>query len=108
MTERVAARARGLLDVLGLSSQADMSPYHLSGGEQRRLMVAAALAHGPLGVLLDEPTIGQDRATWSAVVGIVSAARDAGGALALSTHDTAAVRVAADSLVRLDDGRVVV
>jgi energy-coupling factor transport system ATP-binding protein len=107
MTERATSRALGLLDALGLGRYADASPYHLSGGEQRRLMVAAALVHGPLGVLLDEPTVGQDRHTWSAVVGVMSAARASGAAVALSTHDMAAVDAAADTTVRLDGGRVV-
>jgi energy-coupling factor transport system ATP-binding protein len=100
-------RALGLLEALGLSALAAASPYHLSGGEQRRLMVVAALVHGPGGVLLDEPTVGQDRRTWSAVLGAVRAARDSGAAVALSTHDEVAVATVADAELRLDRGRVV-
>ncbi|MGH3503894.1 MAG: ABC transporter ATP-binding protein [Nocardioidaceae bacterium] len=98
---RLGARAEGLLDMLGLQHLAEVSPYHLSGGEQRRLMVAAALAHGPAGLLLDEPTVGQDRRTWAAVLGAVQAARTAGSAVALATHDPAAVRTLADDTLRL-------
>jgi energy-coupling factor transporter ATP-binding protein EcfA2 len=101
-------RALGLLEALALSTLAAVSPYHLSGGEQRRLMVAAALAHGPGGVLLDEPTVGQDRRTWSAVLGVISAARDAGAGVVLSTHDELAVAAVADEELRLDRGRVLV
>lgn len=99
-------RARGLLEVLALSALAAASPYHLSGGEQRRLMVAAALAHGPGGLLLDEPTVGQDRRTWSTVLGAVRAAADAGAGVALSTHDQLAVAAVADTELRLERGRV--
>jgi len=99
-------RALGLLEVFGLSHLTAASPYHLSGGEQRRLMVAAALAHGPYGVLLDEPTVGQDRRTWAAVLGAVSAARTAGCGVAVSTHDSATVAAVADETVRLERGRV--
>lgn len=99
-------RALGLLEVFGLSHLTAASPYHLSGGEQRRLMVAAALAHGPYGVLLDEPTVGQDRRTWAAVIGAVSAARTAGCGVAVSTHDSAAVAAVANETVRLAGGRV--
>ena len=99
--------ARGLLDVLGLTPLSTASPYHLSGGEQRRLMIAAALAHGPFSALLDEPTVGQDRETWAAVVGVAKAARDAGAGIVLSTHDAAAVAAAADQVVTLEAGRVV-
>ena len=64
--------------------------HHLSGGEQRRLVVAAALVHGPAGLLLDEPTVGQDRNTWAAVTGLCLAARDAGAAVGVATHDAVA------------------
>ncbi len=104
-TARLRARAEGLLDLFGLSQLTTSSPYHLSGGEQRRLMVAAALAHGPFAVLLDEPTVGQDRATWAAVVGAVTAARRAGAGAAVSTHDRRAVSAVADDEIALDSGR---
>jgi len=101
-----ANRARGLLDLLGLDRLAQTSPYHLSGGEQRRLMLAAALVHGPYAVLLDEPTVGQDRNTWAAVLGACAAARDAGSACALATHDLAAAGALADDRLVLSAGRV--
>ncbi len=99
-------RAESLLEAFGLSARADASPYHLSGGEQRRLMVAAALAHGPRGVLLDEPTVGQDRLTWSAVLGAVAAARDAGSGVAIASHDSAAAAALADESLHLVGGSV--
>ena len=109
---KVAAeeRARGLLDVLGLSSLAGASAYHLSGGEQRRLVVAAALVHGPAGLLLDEPTVGQDRLTWAAVMGACQSAVLAGAAIAVATHDRrATASLAADGrgeVLALDNGHV--
>lgn len=100
-----ARRAAGLLELFGLTALAQASPYHLSGGEQRRLMVAAALASGPSGVLLDEPTVGQDRRTWAAVLGTVAAARGAGSAVALATHDSSAVDAVADTTLNLTHGQ---
>lgn len=101
---RAGERAAGLLDLLGLTAVAEASPYHLSGGEQRRLMVAAALVNGPYAVLLDEPTVGQDRSTWSAVLGAVGAARTAGTGVALATHDRLAIDALADDTLTLDRG----
>ncbi|WP_304650402.1 ATP-binding cassette domain-containing protein [Nostocoides sp. HKS02] len=85
------ARATLLLDALGLSHLRSADPRHLSGGEQRRLAMAAAVVHQPSVLLADEATVGQDRLTWAAVMGVVEALRDAGSAVVLTTHDDAVV-----------------
>lgn len=92
-------RGRELLAVLGLAHLERADPRELSGGEQRRLALAAAVLHGPDLLLADEPTVGQDRHTWAAVMGIVDAHRRSGRASVVATHDPAAI-TAADA--RLD------
>ncbi|HSE70148.1 MAG TPA: ATP-binding cassette domain-containing protein [Nocardioidaceae bacterium] len=100
-------RALRLLELLGLAHLAPASVHHLSGGEQRRLVVAAALVHGPSGLLLDEPTVGQDRHTWAAVAGLCAAAGEAGAAVAVATHDAHLTSVLSrrGQVLTLDAGR---
>jgi energy-coupling factor transport system ATP-binding protein len=95
------ARADLLLDRLGLAHLATADPRQLSGGEQRRLAVAAAVVHQPSLVLADEPTVGQDRLTWAAVVGILDAVRGGGSAVVVATHDDAVV-ARADAVMSLE------
>lgn len=85
------ARADGLLAALGLADLAGADPRQLSGGEQRRLAMASAVAHGPAMLLADEPTVGQDRLTWAAVTGVLEAARREGAAVVVTTHDAGVV-----------------
>jgi energy-coupling factor transport system ATP-binding protein len=81
--ERVGA----LLERLRLPHLAASSPFLLSGGEQRRLSVATALATEPRVLLLDEPTFGQDARTWAELAALLAAHRDVGGAVVMATHD---------------------
>ncbi|MDT0212866.1 ATP-binding cassette domain-containing protein [Rothia sp. ARF10] len=88
--ERVALASRLLAD-LGLGHLEAADPRELSGGEQRRLAIASAVLHRPALLLADEPTVGQDRHTWAAVVGLLAGYRETGGAVVVSTHDAALV-----------------
>ena len=82
-----AARVETVLDRLRLRHVAGVSPYSLSGGEQRRLSVATALAPQPPVLLLDEPTFGQDSRTWAELAALLAEHRDRGGAIVMATHD---------------------
>jgi energy-coupling factor transporter ATP-binding protein EcfA2/energy-coupling factor transporter transmembrane protein EcfT len=85
------SNTRKLLNELGIWHLEGRNPYEISGGEQRRLALATALAHAPASVYLDEPSIGQDRQAWSL---IVLAARTAGTKLTIATHDTRLIAIA--------------
>jgi energy-coupling factor transporter ATP-binding protein EcfA2 len=95
------ATADALLERLGLTAFADANPYTLSGGQQRRLSVATALATSPRVLVLDEPTFGQDAATWRELVTLLAEQRAAGCAVAVVTHDADLVDVVADDRIEL-------
>jgi len=97
-----ASRVDDLLERLRLTDLAGADPFTLSGGEQRRLSVATALAAAPSAVVLDEPTYGQDRATWTELVGLLDQVRAEGTALCCISHDEALVEALADDVLRLE------
>jgi energy-coupling factor transport system ATP-binding protein len=94
-------RAGELLERLHLGPLAEANPFTLSGGEQRRLSVATALAAAPAAIVLDEPTFGQDRRTWSEMLSLLGGLRDAGRAICVVTHDRDFATALADRTLRL-------
>jgi len=96
-----ARRAEELMERLGLAPLAEANPFTLSGGQQRRLSVATALATSPRVLVLDEPTFGQDRETWAELVALLAAQQDGERALCLVTHDAAVVTALADDVLVL-------
>ena len=101
------ARARALLDEVGLAERAHHYPSQLSGGEQQRVAIARALANDPPILLADEPTGNLDSTTGRQIIDLLLAInRDRGTTLVLVTHDPDLARVA-DMSVALRDGRVV-
>jgi ABC-type lipoprotein export system ATPase subunit len=99
-------RARELLERVGLDGRAVARPEELSGGEQQRVAVCAALAHRPRLLLADEPTGELDRANADAIFALIrELAGDFGTTVLVVTHDPTAARFA-DRAVRIRDGRV--
>jgi energy-coupling factor transport system ATP-binding protein len=90
------ARVDELLERLRLSHLARANPFTLSGGEQRRLSVATALATRPGLLVLDEPTFGQDSRTWAELVALLAELLEAGTGVLAVTHDRALVSALAD------------
>lgn len=98
------ARARELLEAVGLGEKIDSPVNRLSGGEQQRVAIARALARRPRVILADEPTGALDVDTGAAVMDLLEAqCRDNGAALIVITHDLA-VASRATSQYRLEGG----
>jgi putative ABC transport system ATP-binding protein len=100
------ARARALLDDVGLGDRAHHYPVQLSGGEQQRTALARAVALDPRLLLADEPTGNLDSATGTRIIELLlELKRRRGATLVLVTHDDA-LASHADRVVVLRDGRV--
>jgi putative ABC transport system ATP-binding protein len=100
------ARARALLDRLGLAQRGRDTPGQLSGGEQQRVALARALAARPKLLLADEPTGNLDPATAEqALTLITEECAEAGAALLLVTHSETAAR-SAQRCLKLSDGHL--
>ncbi len=100
------ARADELLERAGLEGKRDARPPELSGGEQQRVAVCAALAHRPRLLLADEPTGELDAASAGLVYELIGElGREHGCATVVVSHDPASTTLA-DRVVRVRDGRV--
>jgi putative ABC transport system ATP-binding protein len=102
----IRARARAMLEAVGLGDRTHHHPSRLSGGQRQRVAVARALVTKPRIVLADEPTAALDKQSGREVIEIMrSLARDAGTTIMLVTHDNRILDVA-DRIVHLEDGRL--
>jgi len=101
------ARARALLERVGLGGRGDSFPDRLSGGEQQRVAIARALVHEPALVLADEPTGNLDAETAAGVLELLDTlAREAGRTVLMVTHSREVVGVA-DRIFTIQRGALV-
>jgi putative ABC transport system ATP-binding protein len=101
------ARARELLDSVGLSDRLDHYPVQLSGGEQQRVALARAFMAKPPILMADEPTGNLDSANGAHVLDLLIALnRREGTTLVLVTHDVS-LTGHADRIISLRDGKII-
>lgn len=99
-------RASELLEVVGLTDRAKHKPDEMSGGEQQRVAIAAALANDAPVLLADEPTGELDTLNAKVVVDFLSRInREFGKTVVMVTHDPSVAR-AADRILKIEDGRI--
>jgi|1186.fasta_scaffold11547_2 ABC-type lipoprotein export system ATPase subunit len=104
---RAHAAAAALLERVGLGDRLDAHPDRLSGGEQQRVALCAALAHAPRLLLADEPAGELDAESAETVYSLIAElAREQRATAVVVSHDAAAARIA-NRLVYVRDGRVV-
>ncbi|MFH6785840.1 MULTISPECIES: methionine ABC transporter ATP-binding protein [Methylobacterium] len=103
----IRTRVAELLDLVGLSAQADRYPAELSGGQKQRVGIARALATNPKVLLSDEATSALDPETTRSILDLLGRInRELGLTILLITHEMAVIRAIAHEVAVLDGGRI--
>ncbi|MER6233528.1 MULTISPECIES: amino acid ABC transporter ATP-binding protein [Streptomyces] len=101
------ASAERLLARVGLADKAGAYPKQLSGGQQQRVAIARALALEPKLLLFDEPTSALDPELVGEVLDVIKDLAHAGTTMIVVTHEIGFAREVADTVVFMDEGRIV-
>ncbi|MGW7240534.1 ectoine/hydroxyectoine ABC transporter ATP-binding protein EhuA [Streptomyces sp. NPDC054804] len=106
--EEAEARARELLDLVGLADKCDARPTQLSGGQQQRVAIARALAMRPKVLLLDEVTSALDPELVAGVLDLLrDIARTTDITMLCVTHEMNFARDISDQVLMFDAGRII-
>ncbi|MEU6240634.1 MULTISPECIES: ectoine/hydroxyectoine ABC transporter ATP-binding protein EhuA [unclassified Streptomyces] len=106
--DEAEARARELLELVGLSDKCDARPTRLSGGQQQRVAIARALAMRPRVLLLDEVTSALDPELVAGVLDLLrDIARGTDITMLCVTHEMGFARDISDQVLMFDEGRIV-
>jgi putative ABC transport system ATP-binding protein len=101
------ARAREVLEAVGLGIRVSARPAQLSGGQQQRVAIARALVHDPKLIVCDEPTSNLDHKTGRSILeALRGVAKSYDRALIVVTHDTRIFEFA-DRIAQMDDGKII-
>ncbi|TMI33177.1 ABC transporter ATP-binding protein [Candidatus Bathyarchaeota archaeon] len=103
----IETQVKRTLESLDLSEYADTSPFLLSGGERKRVALAAVLAWEPDYLILDEPTIGQDYQQKERLRNFILQLYSQGKAVVMITHDVEFVAECNPQVVLMSKGKVV-
>ena len=104
---KAEARARELLERVGVANQANKFPAQLSGGQQQRVAIARALAMDPKVMLFDEPTSALDPEMINEVLDVMTSLARSGMTMIVITHEMGFARRAAQRVVFMDAGQIV-
>lgn len=102
--DEALGRADDVLAAVGMEGQGNRVPYHLSGGEMRRVSIAAAMALSPEILVMDEPSSGLDPRSRREIAALI---RSLSGTKLVTSHDLDFMRACTDRTILLYRGRVV-
>ena len=101
--DKAKEQAEEMLDCMGIKSLRDRLPHHLSGGEKKKVAIAAVLAVNPEVLVLDEPTNGLDPKTQRWMRGMLRQLNDCGKTIIIATHQLDLVPDLAERVVVIGD-----
>jgi ABC-type polar amino acid transport system ATPase subunit len=101
------ARARLLLDKVGMGAHADKYPSQLSGGQQQRVAIARTMAMEPRVMLFDEPTSALDPEMVGEVLDVMQNLARSGVTMVVVTHEMGFARKVADRVIFMESGRII-
>ena len=105
--EEAEDKAMALLERVRIPEQADKKPSQLSGGQQQRVAIARSLCMEPKIMLFDEPTSALDPEMISEVLDVMLELAEDGMTMVVVTHEMGFARKAADTMVFMDEGKIV-
>lgn len=105
--KEVKRRTDDVIELLGIEHLRERAPYHLSGGEKRKVAIACILSMNPEALVLDEPLAGLDRKTQEWLVSFLLQLKEAGKTLIVSTHNDELAHTLADRLVVIGDDHAI-
>lgn len=105
--ETAYAKAKELLNMVGLESKADVYPAHISGGQKQRIAIARALAMEPDLMLFDEPTSALDPEITGEVLNVMKQLAEKHTTMIVVTHEMGFAKEVADRVIFMDNGKIV-
>lgn len=104
---KVQQRTADMLALLDIEHLADRAPYHLSGGEKKKVALAAVLSLNPQVLVLDEPMAALDRKSRAFLMAFLKNLKTSGKTLLIATHDEAVATELADRRIFMEEGQIV-
>lgn len=105
--DEVKRRTEDILKLLEIEDLKERAPYHLSGGEKKKVAIGAVLSSNPKALILDEPLAGLDKKSQEWFVKLLLNMKSAGKTILISTHDEKLSEMVADRIIVMNDNHEV-
>ena len=105
--DEVDRRVDDVMQMIDIAGLADRAPYHLSGGEKKRVAIASVLTMNPEVLTLDEPLAGLDKRTQDWLMEFLQQMQNIGKTIIVSTHDDELAHLIGDNIVYMNEDHTV-